>query len=113
MTVTQQAFAATNLNNSPTDINNQIESNGDQDISGDNTITQSDTITTEITQSADTDCSADGEGAEVNCNVSQESNRAGSSVDHGTVNTNRNGIDADPIPGVPCGGPLNPHAEAC
>ena len=80
----------------PSDDDNtyQLESSdsGDQVISGDDTIILSNTVTTEITQSADTDCSADGEGAEVNCNVSQESNGAGSPVTYGPINTSRSNI---------------------
>ena len=84
MTLTQQAFAATNLNSSKSNIYRATQnaqsneggsveqqstntcdcpSNGDQVASGDETKT----ITTEITQSIDIECS----GTDVTCNASQ------------------------------------------
>jgi hypothetical protein len=88
MTVTQQVFAATNLNSSKSNIYRATQnvqsneggsveqqstnacdcpSNGDQVASGDET----NTITTEITQSVNVECS----GTDVTCNVSQGPSR--------------------------------------
>lgn len=93
MTVTQQSFAATNLNNSKSNIYRATQnvqsneggsveqqstntcdcpSNGDQVASGDETKT----ITTEITQSIDIECS----GTDVTCSASQGPSRHDTSM---------------------------------